>query len=162
MKGYMYILECADGSYYTGSTNNLERRLQQHQNGKGPIIPKNTYLLSWYILKNFNVSTKHFIARSRYRDGAGKRKKHWLTVASTGSATCRRITHNIRERNRCLRQAQTPMERQARLRQAQAARQNETVISTGSGGATKWNGDFDKLNHLKKQAQSPKKTSSIT
>ena len=75
MKGYMYILECADGSYYTGSTNNLERRLQQHQNGKGPIIPKNTYLLSWYILKNFNVSTKHFIARSRYRDGAGKKKE---------------------------------------------------------------------------------------
>ena len=31
----MYILECADGSYYTGSTNNLELRLAQHQNGEG-------------------------------------------------------------------------------------------------------------------------------
>jgi putative endonuclease len=30
MKGYMYILECADGSYYTGSTKNLERRLAEH------------------------------------------------------------------------------------------------------------------------------------
>jgi putative endonuclease len=35
MKGYMYILECADGSYYTGSTTNLELRLEQHQNGEG-------------------------------------------------------------------------------------------------------------------------------
>lgn len=35
MKGYMYILECADGSYYTGSTKNLELRLQQHQAGQG-------------------------------------------------------------------------------------------------------------------------------
>ncbi|MEI8049494.1 MAG: GIY-YIG nuclease family protein [Bacteroidota bacterium] len=35
MKGYMYILECSDGSYYTGSTNNLELRLLQHQNGEG-------------------------------------------------------------------------------------------------------------------------------
>ena len=35
MKGYMYILECADGSFYTGSTNNLELRLIQHQNGEG-------------------------------------------------------------------------------------------------------------------------------
>jgi putative endonuclease len=35
MKGYMYILECADGSYYTGSTNDLERRLLQHQAGLG-------------------------------------------------------------------------------------------------------------------------------
>ena len=30
----MYILLCADGSYYTGSTNNLELRIQQHQNGE--------------------------------------------------------------------------------------------------------------------------------
>ncbi|RXR19354.1 GIY-YIG nuclease family protein [Flavobacterium amnicola] len=35
MKGYMYILECADGSYYTGSTIDLERRITQHQNGEG-------------------------------------------------------------------------------------------------------------------------------
>jgi putative endonuclease len=31
----MYILECADGSYYTGSTKDLERRLWEHQNGLG-------------------------------------------------------------------------------------------------------------------------------
>ena len=35
MKGYMYILLCCDGSYYTGSSNDLERRLAQHQNGEG-------------------------------------------------------------------------------------------------------------------------------
>ena len=33
--GYMYILECADGSYYTGSTTNLALRLAQHQAGEG-------------------------------------------------------------------------------------------------------------------------------
>ena len=31
----MYILLCSNGSYYTGSTNNLELRLKQHQNGEG-------------------------------------------------------------------------------------------------------------------------------
>jgi len=31
----MYILECSDGSYYTGSTWDLERRLWEHQNGLG-------------------------------------------------------------------------------------------------------------------------------
>ena len=35
MKGWMYILECSDGSYYTGSTNNLKKRFQQHQDGEG-------------------------------------------------------------------------------------------------------------------------------
>ena len=34
-KGYMYILQCADGSYYTGSTKNLPLRLSQHQAGNG-------------------------------------------------------------------------------------------------------------------------------
>ena len=32
---YMYILECCDGSFYTGSTKNLPRRLWQHHNGMG-------------------------------------------------------------------------------------------------------------------------------
>jgi putative endonuclease len=31
----MYILECADGSYYVGSTKNLERRIVEHQEGLG-------------------------------------------------------------------------------------------------------------------------------
>ena len=35
MNGYLYILECADGSYYTGSTSNLELRVKQHQEGIG-------------------------------------------------------------------------------------------------------------------------------
>ncbi|ATL49411.1 hypothetical protein COR50_20750 [Chitinophaga caeni] len=35
MKGYTYILLCSDGSYYTGSTKYLKRRLAQHQSGNG-------------------------------------------------------------------------------------------------------------------------------
>lgn len=31
---YVYILECADSSYYTGYTNCLEKRLIKHQTGK--------------------------------------------------------------------------------------------------------------------------------
>ncbi len=30
---YVYILKCLDNSYYTGVTNNLERRLVEHQEG---------------------------------------------------------------------------------------------------------------------------------
>lgn len=31
----LYILECKDGSLYTGITDNLQRRLAAHQSGKG-------------------------------------------------------------------------------------------------------------------------------
>lgn len=32
---YVYILECEDGSYYTGWTNDLNRRFAMHCKGKG-------------------------------------------------------------------------------------------------------------------------------
>ena len=32
---WMYILECADGSYYVGSTVDLERRVWEHNEGLG-------------------------------------------------------------------------------------------------------------------------------
>jgi putative endonuclease len=39
---YVYILKCADGTYYTGITNNPERRLLQHNKGTN----KNAYTYS--------------------------------------------------------------------------------------------------------------------
>ena len=35
MECYCYILECADGTLYTGWTNDPERRVRQHNNGMG-------------------------------------------------------------------------------------------------------------------------------
>ena len=34
-KWYVYIIECADGFYYTGLTWNLEQRIMQHESGTG-------------------------------------------------------------------------------------------------------------------------------
>ncbi len=34
-KGDVYILKCANGNFYTGSTIDLNRRLHQHQTGNG-------------------------------------------------------------------------------------------------------------------------------
>lgn len=34
-KAYFYVLECADGSLYTGYTTDLEKRLATHNQGKG-------------------------------------------------------------------------------------------------------------------------------
>ncbi len=32
---FTYILKCSDDSYYTGWTNNLEKRIKTHNQGKG-------------------------------------------------------------------------------------------------------------------------------
>ena len=34
-KWYVYILRCADGTLYTGSTDDVERRVTVHNSGKG-------------------------------------------------------------------------------------------------------------------------------
>ena len=33
---YVYIIECADGLYYTGVTNNIDRRFKEHNEGINP------------------------------------------------------------------------------------------------------------------------------
>ena len=35
MSYYVYILLCRDGTYYTGSTNNVEKRFNDHLTGHG-------------------------------------------------------------------------------------------------------------------------------
>lgn len=35
MSWYVYIIECKDNKLYTGITNNLERRIKQHNSGNG-------------------------------------------------------------------------------------------------------------------------------
>ena len=32
---YVYILQCGDGTLYTGYTNDLEKRIEKHESGKG-------------------------------------------------------------------------------------------------------------------------------
>ncbi len=32
---FVYIVECANGTYYTGYTPNVEKRVQLHNNGRG-------------------------------------------------------------------------------------------------------------------------------
>lgn len=35
VNNYVYILECKDGSLYTGWTNDLKKRVEDHNSGKG-------------------------------------------------------------------------------------------------------------------------------
>ncbi|WP_428312109.1 GIY-YIG nuclease family protein [Hydrocarboniphaga sp.] len=35
MAFWMYMLQCSDGSFYTGHTDNLDLRIAQHQHGEG-------------------------------------------------------------------------------------------------------------------------------
>ena len=34
MKWFLYVLQCSDGTYYTGVTTNVDRRAKEHNNSK--------------------------------------------------------------------------------------------------------------------------------
>lgn len=40
MKAYTYILLCNNGQYYTGSTKDLDKRIEQHNEGQGANFTK--------------------------------------------------------------------------------------------------------------------------
>ena len=60
----VYILECLDGSYYTGVTNDVDSRMRMHASGKG----------SKYVAhKGFS----HLIAMKNCKDKSDACKAEW-------------------------------------------------------------------------------------
>lgn len=78
----MYILECADGSYYTGSTNNLELRLTQHQNGEGANHTKKRLPVKLVYYEEFQRIDFAFY-REKQVQGWSRNKKEALINSNT-------------------------------------------------------------------------------
>lgn len=81
MKGYTYILLCSDGSYYTGSTNNLELRLKQHQNGEGANHTKKHLPVVLVYYEEFSRIDEAFY-REKQIQGWSRKKKEALISRS--------------------------------------------------------------------------------
>ena len=76
-KGYMYILKCADGSYYTGSTTDLARRLAQHQAGEGANHTKKRLPVKLVYFEEFQRIDEAFY-REKQVQGWSRKKKEAL------------------------------------------------------------------------------------
>ncbi len=63
MTWFIYILECADSTLYIGSTNNLDRRLLQHNTSK--LGAHYTKIRRPVVLKYFEKSKSLSAARKR-------------------------------------------------------------------------------------------------
>ncbi len=73
----MYILECADGSYYTSSTKDLERRLAQHQAGKGANHTKKCLPVKLVYFEEYSRIDEAFY-REKQVQGWSRKKKEAL------------------------------------------------------------------------------------
>lgn len=96
MKGWMYILLCSDGSYYTGSTTNLELRMAQHQSGEGANHTKKRLPVQLLYFEEFDRIDEAFY-REKQIQGWSRSKKEALINGQSDAlkklAECMNETH---------------------------------------------------------------------
>jgi len=97
---YVYILECSDNTYYTGVTNNLEKRLKEHEQG----INRNSYTYTRRPLKIifyelFNDAIAAIAFEKKLKGWSRKKKKalinkqfHLLPELSTSKSNAQSST----------------------------------------------------------------------
>lgn len=73
----MYILLCSNGQYYTGSTNNIEIRLAQHQNGEGSNFTRKHLPVKLVYMEEFD-NIKDAFYREKQVQGWSRKKKEAL------------------------------------------------------------------------------------
>ena len=74
---YMYILECSNGQYYVGSTQDLDLRLKQHQAGEGSNFTKKHLPVKLIYYEKFQRIDEAF-AREHQVKGWNRKKKEAL------------------------------------------------------------------------------------
>ena len=83
---YVYILECADGSYYTGWTDEITKRLEVHQNGKGAKYTRSRLPVKLVLIEE--LENKSFaLKREAAIKKLTKKEKEVLVKASQGGVT---------------------------------------------------------------------------
>jgi Predicted endonuclease containing a URI domain len=72
---YMYILECADGTYYTGSTVNLEKRLWEHENFMGANYTRKKHPLKLVYCEEYSRVDEAFYREKQVQGWSHAKKK---------------------------------------------------------------------------------------
>lgn len=72
---YVYILECADKTYYTGYTPDLKRRLKLHNEGKGAKYTRDRRPVKLVWRKEYKYFKKAFLEEKRIKRLTRKQKE---------------------------------------------------------------------------------------
>lgn len=76
MPYYIYILKCADGTYYTGSTNNIEKRVKAHNVAKtGAKYTKSRRPVQLIYMEEFQTKSEALIREHAIKQLSHKQKQ---------------------------------------------------------------------------------------
>lgn len=77
-KHYFYVLSCQDGSLYAGYTNHLERRIKQHNEGKGAKYTRGRGPVNLVYAKEFMTKSEAMKAEYHFKQWTRKQKDDFL------------------------------------------------------------------------------------
>lgn len=82
---YLYVLSCRDGSLYAGYTNNLEKRLKLHNEGKGAKYTRGRGPVKLVYVKDFETKSDALKAEYAFKQMTRAKKNDFLTSELGGN-----------------------------------------------------------------------------
>ena len=98
---HMYILECADGTYYIGSTKNLVKRLWEHENGVGANHTHKRLPVKLVYCEEFDHVSDAFYREKKIQGWSHAKKAALIENNPVGIhklAECRNESHWLKQR----------------------------------------------------------------
>lgn len=80
---YTYILECEDGSFYTGWTNHLQVRFEAHQKGTGAKYTRSHKPVRIAYYETFETASEAMKREAALKKLSHKEKQHIIDVCKT-------------------------------------------------------------------------------
>lgn len=74
-KAYMYVVECADGSLYTGYTTDVTKRIQTHNAGKGAKYTRNRLPVKLIYQEAFDSKQAAMSAEALFKKRLSRQEK---------------------------------------------------------------------------------------
>jgi putative endonuclease len=83
MSYYVYILICHNGSYYTGSTNNVDKRFKDHLEGRGARYTKSHKPEKIAYQETFSTKSEALRREAEIKKWPRKKKESLINMAWT-------------------------------------------------------------------------------
>lgn len=82
---HVYILKCADGTFYTGHTDNIEKRLSEHSNSHYKCYTSTRLPVELVWAQDFATRAEAIVAERQIKNWGQKKKialinEHWITL----------------------------------------------------------------------------------
>ena len=75
MRFWVYMLRCSDGSYYVGHTDDIEKRVTEHQTGAGCGYTATRQPIRVVFTEEFPSREEAIAAERQLRAGADRKRK---------------------------------------------------------------------------------------